>query len=126
MSNYVKREIKAATFTIGLIQMLWAINALYPEHSYTMSYLMSRELSVSWFFMQFLVGASMLVGATCARRKLRHISLFLSALVSASMLLILAKGGLITPVTLALAVFAGMCVVLLVCDAKGKPREKLS
>lgn len=116
----------AASFLIGLLQILWAalplVNGAAERQSLFVKALRESNTGEEWLVTMFLTGALLCFSSLFPRRSLRHIALFLSGIVLLTSFGIFLNAQTVTPVTLALPLLGGYCGFLLVLDAANKKK----
>lgn len=123
MNTYTAYEAKIASLMIGLIEMLWAFLIIAPTESVFYQTMMDYGLGEEWFLMMLSIGCILCYGAVRPCRKARHMGLALSVFMWLSMFVVFAFAALLTPVTLAMPVFCGAALLLLVKDAAYKGQQ---
>ncbi len=121
----VLNEPKLASLLIGCIQVLWSFLSFSGDYDTLSLAIVSHRIEHEWFFMMFGTGILLIAGSVCRWRSGRHIGLFLSMLVLLSTFGVFVKFSAWTPVTATMPLLALMCLILLVHDSRGKPREIL-
>lgn len=116
----------AASFLIGLLQILWAALPLVSDatgrQSLFVSTLRESGAGEEWLITMLLTGLLLSFASLYPRRSLRHIALYLSGVVLLTSFGIFLTAAVVTPVTLSLPLLGGYCGFLLILDAANKKK----
>lgn len=116
----------AASFLIGLLQILWSALPLASsatgKRSLFVTALQETDTGAEWLVTMLLTGVLLSVASLYPRRSLRHIALFLSGAVLLTSFGLFIRAGVITPVSLSLPLLGAYCVFLLILDTANKKK----
>lgn len=124
MNAYTRYETKLASLMIGALEVVWAFLIISPNESMFYQTIMRYQLGEEWFVLMLSVGTLTCYGSLRPSRRARHIGLTLSVFLMLSMFGVFVVSAFLTPVTLAMPVFAIVCMLLLTKDAAWKKEQR--
>lgn len=125
MRCFTAAEIKLSSFTIGGLEFIWAsVISLDPNGRLSML-LQLYDLRMEFVSVLSVAGALLMAGSIFPWRKMRHVGLCLSPLVTFPTFGVLIGHGLTGALSFSLPFLGIMSLVTFFMDAKRKPRATM-